>query len=153
MRLRRGSLQDSDWPKLSHALGRLAEAPDLHRRHRQRVDHGDAGKVPAPQGQARPGTGDRRLPAADAAGVPGAGLPSLRRWGLCQLKEDTHRKCASGLFGSLPNTKLSTTVKGVGYLVHTEAHIDGCHRKQRDSRVRGFLARAQSSFSTNVKSS
>jgi replicative DNA helicase len=26
-RLRRGSLQDSDWPKLSHALGRLAEAP------------------------------------------------------------------------------------------------------------------------------
>jgi replicative DNA helicase len=25
--LRRGSLQDSDWPKLSHALGRLAEAP------------------------------------------------------------------------------------------------------------------------------
>ena len=26
-RLRRGNLQDSDWPKLSHALGRLAEAP------------------------------------------------------------------------------------------------------------------------------
>lgn len=26
-RLRRGALQDSDWPKLSHALGRLAEAP------------------------------------------------------------------------------------------------------------------------------
>lgn len=26
-RLRRGMLQDSDWPKLSHALGRLAEAP------------------------------------------------------------------------------------------------------------------------------
>lgn len=26
-RLRRGQLQDSDWPKLSHALGRLAEAP------------------------------------------------------------------------------------------------------------------------------
>ena len=26
-RLRRGTLQDSDWPKLSHALGRLAEAP------------------------------------------------------------------------------------------------------------------------------
>lgn len=26
-RLRRGLLQDSDWPKLSHALGRLAEAP------------------------------------------------------------------------------------------------------------------------------
>ena len=26
-RLRRGSLQDADWPKLSHALGRLAEAP------------------------------------------------------------------------------------------------------------------------------
>jgi len=26
-RLRRGALQESDWPKLSHALGRLAEAP------------------------------------------------------------------------------------------------------------------------------
>jgi replicative DNA helicase len=26
-RLRRGKLQDSDWPKISHALGRLAEAP------------------------------------------------------------------------------------------------------------------------------
>jgi replicative DNA helicase len=26
-RLRRGQLQDADWPKLSHALGRLAEAP------------------------------------------------------------------------------------------------------------------------------
>ena len=26
-RLRRGQLQESDWPKLSHALGRLAEAP------------------------------------------------------------------------------------------------------------------------------
>lgn len=26
-RLRRGRLQESDWPKLSHALGRLAEAP------------------------------------------------------------------------------------------------------------------------------
>lgn len=26
-RLRRGALSDSDWPKLSHALGRLAEAP------------------------------------------------------------------------------------------------------------------------------
>ncbi|MFN2609803.1 MAG: replicative DNA helicase [Actinomycetota bacterium] len=26
-RLRRGALQDSDWPKLSHALGKLAEAP------------------------------------------------------------------------------------------------------------------------------
>ncbi|MDQ4149131.1 MAG: replicative DNA helicase [Actinomycetota bacterium] len=26
-RLRRGALQDADWPKLSHALGRLAEAP------------------------------------------------------------------------------------------------------------------------------
>lgn len=26
-RLRRGALQDSDWPKISHALGRLGEAP------------------------------------------------------------------------------------------------------------------------------
>ncbi|HEX2259688.1 MAG TPA: replicative DNA helicase, partial [Actinomycetota bacterium] len=26
-RLRRGALQDADWPKLSHALGRVAEAP------------------------------------------------------------------------------------------------------------------------------
>ena len=67
--LRRGKVAESRWPKILEACQRLAEAPlfvDDSSRHRR---PGDQGEVPAAArpGRGRPRSGDRRLPAADAA--------------------------------------------------------------------------------------
>ena len=52
-RIRTGNLTEADWTKISHAVGRLAEAPDLDRRQPQRHGHGDPGQGPTAEGQGR----------------------------------------------------------------------------------------------------
>ena len=55
-RLRSGNLTDAESRKLGHALGMLAEAPDLHRRHARPLGHRAAREDPPPprRGAARP---------------------------------------------------------------------------------------------------
>ena len=65
-RFRSGFLERKDYGTLSHALGTLAEARDLHRRHRVDRHAGDAREGAAPAGRARARPADHRLHSADA---------------------------------------------------------------------------------------
>jgi replicative DNA helicase len=61
-KLKTGRLDDLDWRKLGDALGKLSDAPPVHRRHPGPHPHGDPGQVPPAQAEARPDLVDRRLP-------------------------------------------------------------------------------------------
>ena len=56
-RIRNGKLHESDWPKISHAIGRLGRSAALHRRQ------------PEPHGDGDPGQGPAAARAASAASV------------------------------------------------------------------------------------
>jgi replicative DNA helicase len=64
-KLKTGRLDDLDWRKLGEALGKLSDAPLFIDDTPDLTPDGDPRQVPAPQAEARPRPGDRRLPAAD----------------------------------------------------------------------------------------